>query len=384
MITLFVLAEAQLPGLSPASRNFGLTKTSVRKNQDVILHREIQGVTDTLEELTDMNNLPFEATTPGDVYKIQRAEATGNNRKTHPNIEKSTIPGEEFEVDTFETDRIKSTSRDRPNQSTIVHERPIQSGNIRIIASNKYVSASGIGRFEINRLARPNIDEPIIVNEENELDTVNNFRGTYEDFSNQSAAAKGKLNQSHAYRERPIPVSMRYGPRIQYGVPPGRGRTLPIQRNCSITSATSSSGGDDETTLENEWINFKIQFNKTYPTETVDYLRKQNFFVNRNFILQFNREYSLGLRRFTLKINAYADLLSGEFNQLLNGFRGGNIETADPYSKPISYIPYLNIKKPKRMDWRELGAVTSVKDQGKCGSCHAFSAVSGQKVRNLT
>lgn len=101
------------------------------------------------------------------------------------------------------------------------------------------------------------------------------------------------------------------------------------------------------------------------------------FMENSHKIARHNKLYAQGLVTYKLGINKYADMLHHEFIQSLNGFnRSKTLLRGIEMEDSVTFIPPANVEMPTAVDWRTKGAVTEVKDQGQCGSCWSFSAVS--------
>lgn len=140
----------------------------------------------------------------------------------------------------------------------------------------------------------------------------------------------------------------------------------------------------NEAPFEQQWTNFKMTHEKTYAATQDEAQRKEIFRMNLKKIEMHNYLHSVGLKSYTLGVNEYADMEHKEFVKIMNGLLQTNRTTR--VSDRLTYLTPLNVKLdlPKKIDWREKGYVTPVKNQGQCGSCWSFSttgALEGQHFR---
>ncbi|CAL1272227.1 unnamed protein product [Larinioides sclopetarius] len=124
-----------------------------------------------------------------------------------------------------------------------------------------------------------------------------------------------------------------------------------------------------DSNLDEHWENFKRVFGKTY-TGKEEAVRRLIWERRVNDVIQHNLGYDLGLHSFTKGINEFSDMEHEEFVRIFNGYRGG----VSKKSNSSTWVPPSNVLIPDKVDWRDKGFVTPIKNQQQCGSCWAFSS----------
>jgi len=115
------------------------------------------------------------------------------------------------------------------------------------------------------------------------------------------------------------------------------------------------------------WTAWKLKNGKNYLSATEDSAREAIFNANLAYINKHNARNDVD---FKLGMNQFGDLTNAEFQAMfLSPFN-----RTRPLTTEVHVASAGNEIDPASVDWRSEGYVTSIKNQGQCGSCWSFSA----------
>nr|ACO82385.1 cathepsin K [Lutjanus argentimaculatus] len=153
-----------------------------------------------------------------------------------------------------------------------------------------------------------------------------------------------------------------------------------LQCVCVLLLAASALAHLDEAFLDAQWEQWRTTHRKEYNGLDEEGIRRAVWEKNMRMIEAHNQEAALGMHSYEMAMNHLGDMTSEEVSEKMTGL-------LVPLNHKRSFTMALDDdvnRLPKYIDYRKKGMVTSVKNQGSCGSCWAFSsagALEGQLAK---
>lgn len=132
---------------------------------------------------------------------------------------------------------------------------------------------------------------------------------------------------------------------------------------CITSGARPEKITKEATVMEKRYKNWMKQHSKTYENKEEWNMRFGIYQSNLKYI-EFINAQNLSYK---LTDNQFADMTNFEFQTTYLGYKSRKHSHKQQHSYKVG-----NYALPSSIDWRKRGAVTSVKNQGSCGTIYFF------------